>query len=223
MQGCTTDPAVHVKPKHATGTARPWLSVESRRCTPTALVARTPVRYMSVDTATRRSTALQGDTRRDREETARIAKNSQLAGRFPRVWQVLGSNQRRLSRRFYSPLTPPESPRADQRLRRSRHDSGLPPSVMRPWFPEFGAVPATDGGGPAHGRTRKKPRTGPVGAVIRTAPTRIPALTCHFRMPARCRRHPRHPGLARRPGCRGRRRCVDWRQRPGRRCSGRRS
>jgi hypothetical protein len=62
--------------------ARPWVSVESRRCTPTALVPRTPVRYMSVDTATRRSTALQGDTWRDREETARIAENSQLAGRF---------------------------------------------------------------------------------------------------------------------------------------------
>jgi hypothetical protein len=42
-------------------------------------------------------------------------ENSQLAGRFRRVWQVLwqvlGSNQRRLSRRFYSPLAPPESPR----------------------------------------------------------------------------------------------------------------
>jgi hypothetical protein len=62
------------------------------------------VRYMSVDTATRRSTAQQGDTWRDREETARIAENSQLAGRFRRWWQVLGSNQRRLSRRFYSPL-----------------------------------------------------------------------------------------------------------------------
>jgi hypothetical protein len=47
--GCTTDPAVRVKPEHATGAARPWLSVESRRCTPTALVARTPVRYMSVE------------------------------------------------------------------------------------------------------------------------------------------------------------------------------
>ena len=49
-------------------------------------------------------TALQGDTRRDREETARIAENSQLAGRFRIWWQVLGSNQRRLSRRFYRPL-----------------------------------------------------------------------------------------------------------------------
>ena len=60
------------------------------------------VRYTSVDTATQRSTALQGDTRRDKKETARVAENSQLAGRFPRWWQVLGSNQRRLSRRFYS-------------------------------------------------------------------------------------------------------------------------
>jgi hypothetical protein len=46
---------------------RPW---KSRRCTPTVLAARTPS-AMSVDTATQRSTAIQGDTRRDREETAR--------------------------------------------------------------------------------------------------------------------------------------------------------
>jgi len=61
------------------------------------------VRYMSVDTATQGPTALQGDTRRDKKETARIAENSQLSGRFRRWWQVLGSNQRRLSRRFYRP------------------------------------------------------------------------------------------------------------------------
>jgi hypothetical protein len=67
------------------------------------------VRYMSVDTATQRSTAVQGETWRDREETARIAENSQLAGRFRRWWQVLGSNQRRLSRRFYRPLSLHES------------------------------------------------------------------------------------------------------------------
>ena len=63
-----------------------------------------PVRHASVDTATQRSTALQGDTRRDREKTPRQHENSQLAGRFRSVWQVLGSNQRRLSRRFYRPL-----------------------------------------------------------------------------------------------------------------------
>ena len=53
---------------------------------------------------TQRPAARQGDTRWDREETARVAENSQLAGRFSRWWQVLGSNQRGLSRRFYRPL-----------------------------------------------------------------------------------------------------------------------
>jgi hypothetical protein len=62
----------------------------------------TPVRHASVDTATQRPAALQDDTRWDREETARQRENSQLAGRFRRWWQVLGSNQRRASRRFYS-------------------------------------------------------------------------------------------------------------------------
>jgi hypothetical protein len=90
--------AVRGRPWKADGAHRP-----SELCTPTALTARTPVRYTSVDSAPRRSTALQGDTRRDKEETARIAENSQLTGRFRRWWQVLGSNQRRLSRRFYRP------------------------------------------------------------------------------------------------------------------------
>jgi hypothetical protein len=36
--------------------------------------------------------------------TAREAGNPQLTGRFRRWWQVLGSNQRRLSRRFYRPI-----------------------------------------------------------------------------------------------------------------------
>jgi hypothetical protein len=38
-RGCTLDSAAHVKPEHAAGAARPWLSVESRRCTPTVLAA----------------------------------------------------------------------------------------------------------------------------------------------------------------------------------------
>jgi hypothetical protein len=128
---------------------------------------------------------------------------------------VLASNQRRLSRRFYSTLAPPELPPADQHERASRRDSGLPPSAMRPWAPDPGAVRPTDGSGTAHGRERKRPRTGPVGAVIPTAPIRIPALTCHFRRPARCRRRPRHPGLARCTGCRAHRRCAGWRRWPG--------
>jgi hypothetical protein len=46
-----------------------------------------------------------------------------------------------------------------------------------------GSVRSTDEHGPAHGRARKRPRTGPAGAVTQTVPTRIPALTCHFRVP----------------------------------------
>jgi hypothetical protein len=38
------------------------------------------------------------------EGTAREAEKTQLTGYFRRWWQVLGSNQRRLSRRFYRPL-----------------------------------------------------------------------------------------------------------------------
>ena len=46
-----------------------------------------------------------------------------------------------------------------------------------------------------HGRGRKNPRTGPVGAVTPTVrPASVP-LTWHFRMPARCRRLPRRRGL----------------------------
>jgi len=99
----------------------------------------------------------------------------------------MGSNHRRLSRRFYSLVAPPESPSANQHGRRPGRKIGLPPSAMRPWLPDFGPVRATDGGGTGHGRARKKPRTGRVGAVMPTTLTRIPALNCHFRMHARCR------------------------------------
>ena len=63
-----------------------------------------PVRYTSATTLTRRTTAAHDETSRDKKKTARLAENSQLAGRFRRWWQVLGSNQRRLSRRFYRPF-----------------------------------------------------------------------------------------------------------------------
>src|ERR1039458_7732038 len=103
------------------------------------------VRSMSVDTATQRSTALQGDTPRDKKETARIAENFQLAGRFPRVWQVLGSNQRRLSRRFYSPSLLVELDAADQGIRRPRRRAGPPPSAMCPCARGQGAGDARTG------------------------------------------------------------------------------
>jgi len=60
------------------------------------------VRYTSVDTATHRRAVTHPDTRRDEKETARRAAFPQPGGRFRRWWQVLGSNRRRLSRRFYS-------------------------------------------------------------------------------------------------------------------------
>jgi hypothetical protein len=134
---------------------------------------------------------------------------------------VLGSNQRRLSRRFYRPPLLSESHVADQRIRRPRRVSGPPPSAMRPWTPGSGPVRSTDGYGPAHGRERKRPRTGPVGAVMLTILARITTLTCYFRMPARCRRRPRQLGLPRRPGCREPRRCAGRRRWPSRRCNGR--
>ena len=126
------------------------------------------------------------------------------------VWQAMGSNHRRLSRRFYSPNALPESPPADQHVRRSRLDTGPPPSAMRPWALDSGAMRATDGRETGHGRGRKNPRTAPVGAVSLTAPTGIPARTCHFRKPARCRRHLRHRGLARRPGYGSVMRACPW-------------
>lgn len=43
-----------------------------------------PVRYTSVTTLTRRTTAAHDETPRDKEETARIAETSQLAGRLRR-------------------------------------------------------------------------------------------------------------------------------------------
>jgi Integrase core domain len=85
------------------------------------------------------------------------------------VWQVLGSNQRRLSRRFYSTLLLSEAYSADLRLCASRQDLGWPSSAMRPWTPSSGvravgrpsqAGPrtatdqSTDGGGKGHERGR---------------------------------------------------------------------
>src|ERR1700685_1139319 len=64
------------------------------------------VRHMSVTTATQRLTAAHQETQRDKTEKTREAGDPQLTGRFRRWWQALGSNQPRLSRRFYRPLHP---------------------------------------------------------------------------------------------------------------------
>ena len=83
-----------------TGTGTPSSGYPHRSLAPI------PVRHASVDTATQRPTTTQDDTCRDRDETPRQHDNSQLAGRFRSVWQVMGSNHRRLSRRFYRPFIP---------------------------------------------------------------------------------------------------------------------
>ena len=61
------------------------------------------VRHMSVTTAMQGLTAARRETQRDKSKKAREAGIIQLTGRLCRWWQVLGSNQRRLSRRFYRP------------------------------------------------------------------------------------------------------------------------
>jgi hypothetical protein len=77
MHGSTPDSAARVKPEHATSTARgrpqqtDGADRPSEPSKPTVLAALTPVRYTSVDTATRRRTAPQDDTPRDRAETPR--------------------------------------------------------------------------------------------------------------------------------------------------------
>jgi hypothetical protein len=64
------------------------------------------VRHMSVTTAMQGRTAEHHDTHRDNSKAAREPGYAQATGHFRRWWQVLGSNQRRRSRRFYRPLGP---------------------------------------------------------------------------------------------------------------------
>ena len=93
------------------------------------------VHHMYANTAPHRPLVTRADTRCDKKETVRRAAFPQPGGRFRRWWQVLGSNQRRLSRRFYSPLLLPEVHAADQHINRSRLHPGPSPSAMRPWAP----------------------------------------------------------------------------------------
>ena len=102
------------------------------------------VRHMSVTTATQGLTAAHRETQRNNSKKARETGKTQLTGRFRRWWQVLGSNQRRLSRRFYSPILLFESSGADQRMRAWRLVSGLRPSAR---------CPCARGRGPGDART----------------------------------------------------------------------
>ena len=68
----------------ASGAVNRWLRPES-------------VRHMSVTTATQGLTTAHHETRRHSSKKARETRYPQLADRFRRWWQVLGSNQRWLS------------------------------------------------------------------------------------------------------------------------------
>jgi hypothetical protein len=193
---------------------------------PAVLTTWTLVRYVSVDPATQRSTARQGDTPRDTEETAHVAAYPQPAGRFRRWWQVLGSNQRRRSRRFYSPILLFESYAADLHLCLSRWDLGWPPSAIRPWTPGSGvravdrpsqAGPRmatdqpTDGGGKGHGRGSG---SGHADRPRLDSRSDLPFQDAGSMSPASS-----SPGSSSASWCREPRRCADWRRSPGRRCS----
>ena len=84
---------------------------------------------MYVHTAMHRPTVTHPDTGRDKKETARRAAFPQPGGRFRWWWQVLGSNQRRLSRRFYRPLQLDPAP------------ASRPGRMMQPKSPERWIVP----------------------------------------------------------------------------------
>ena len=78
------------------------------------------------------------------------------------LWQVLDSSRLGLSRGFYSPILLFESYANDLRLCVPMRDLGPPPSTMRPWEPDSGAVRAADEGGGStdeegagHGRAEK--------------------------------------------------------------------
>jgi hypothetical protein len=147
------------------------------------------VRHMSVTTAIQGLTTAHHDTQRDSSKAAREPGYAPVTGCFRWWWQVQGSNLRRLSRRFYSPLAPPESPPADQRIRRSRCVCGPPPSAMRPWAtgfgdravrepwrnrPRTGADQPTDEHGPAHGRGGKGHGRGRWERLCRPLPSGFP-------------------------------------------------
>jgi hypothetical protein len=68
VPGRVLDSAPLAKPEHATGTARPWPSVEQPTVRTDRPGGTDAVRSMSRDTATHRPTVIRADTRRDKKE-----------------------------------------------------------------------------------------------------------------------------------------------------------
>ena len=88
------------------------------------------VRHMSVTTAMQGLTAAHHGTQWDCSKAAREPGYAQAMGRFRRWWQVLGSNQRRLSRRFYR--TPIPTHRNTHRPAHSPFLTASNPRSVRP-------------------------------------------------------------------------------------------
>jgi hypothetical protein len=89
------------------------------------------------------------------------------------------------------PVLTPESCAID--LRFMRYEARFQAAAVR-----YMSVRPGLGGRAGHGQGRDRPRTGPAGAVMLTARAASWPLTCHFRMPACCRRLPRRRGCAQR-------------------------
>ena len=81
-------------------------SCPNRACHPTGFMIADTVRYMSVHSWKQPDFHGHSGTTPTRKGAAREPGYAQATGRFRRWWQVLGSNQRRLSRRFYRPPIP---------------------------------------------------------------------------------------------------------------------
>jgi hypothetical protein len=165
--GCTPDSAARVKPEHAADAARP--SVRGRpwktggytdRPAARALSAMRP--WMPQHSAQQRDKVTHHGT----EKNGPLAREFAASGRFCRWWQVLGSNQRRLSRRFYRPLSfyPSRTPLTSGYVPRGAVPGHRRPSCVRAprdpgnsRGPRTGERAATDGGAGAATLTVRPP------------------------------------------------------------------
>jgi len=139
-----------------------------------------------------------GISARREEETARDAAYVQRPGRFRRWWQVSGSNQRRLSRRFTARSLPPESPpplapSSSRSPEATRTPGATPPSYQATARRSPSTSPSDSNTHPtASGQTR------PVAArrvlLVSGARTRLPLCLPHAPSPG----SQQHPGRTRR-------------------------
>jgi len=138
-----------------------------------------PVRYASVVPRIQRHPPVQGGTLRHRREQPASQENP-ASGHIRSVWQVMGSNHRRRSRRFYSPLAPPGPP-AKPKASTSAGSPALapakpsPPSPTtpgcnHPWPPSSTPTPA-----PAANATPTPPASSPAPGSASSGPAGTPA------------------------------------------------